>query len=52
MKMGTKVTNPTHHRGTNGYTQCTYCKLYYTHLGIGRQWAKCPKNPKIVCKDK
>jgi len=44
MRFGTKVTNPTRSAGTSGYTQCTGCGLYFTHLGIARHWDKC-KDP-------
>lgn len=46
MKFGTTVTNPTKRGSESGYTQCTYCKLYYTKLGIGRHWSRCRSNPK------
>lgn len=46
MKMGTKVTNPTYRRGRDMFTACTYCKRYYTSLGISRHWGRCPENPK------
>lgn len=46
--MGTTVKNPTTRArgGWDVYAQCTNCKKWYTHLGIGRHWDKCPDNPK------
>lgn len=46
MKVGTKVINPTHRRSDSGYTECLYCKRYYTKLGAARHWGRCPENPK------
>lgn len=46
MKLGTPVWNPTRRAGESGYTQCTYCKLYYTKLGVARHWSRCQSNPK------
>lgn len=38
---GTTVRNPTHHG--RPYALCSMCGRYYTHLGIARHWARCPK---------